>query len=257
MPVQLLSNDNSNDPRVISLEMYEDGRANFDMHYFFTQAQASFGGQVNSAPWDELQTAVEDYCTDTGVAPVEVALRFVHCFDDTDPKLYQRLQICRMIPSAIPSGQNEAVFDLDVNGAVWYEIKNGTIATTANQNLEGITYLHSMFYKVEPQLQEMERLADGPSKYVQNLVLPWGDEILQMYLENGSPENAGVNIAACSYTGTAANVEWPHGIVIYLSDSQGAAMLNDYNYISLFHNKGADFATACPPNCNVYIAPAP
>lgn len=258
MPVQLTTGSGTpNDPRVITLDMYNDGRDNFDMHYYYTAQQATFGGQVNNAQWSDLETAVENYCTATGTTAAETALRFVHCFDDQNHKLYQRLQICKMVP-APPTRQNDEggeVFDLDTVGSTWYEIKDSAVAATTDEMLEGPVYLHNLFYKIEPQMQTLERLADAPEKYVKNLVLPWGDEILQMYLDNGSPAGAGINIAACSFLGTPANVAWPHGLVLFLSDSEGVPMLNDQDYISIFHSKGADWGTACPPTCDVYIAP--
>lgn len=256
MPVQLTTGSGTpNDPRVITLEMFNDGRANFDLHYYYTAQQAVFGGQVNSVLWSDLATAVENYCTATGTAAADTALRFVHCFDDQNHKLYQRVQICKMVP-APPTEGNEVVFDLDTVGSTWYEIKDSAVAATTDEMEEGPLYLQSLFYKIEPQMQTLERLADAPEKYVKNLVLPWGDEILQMYIDNGSPAGAGINIAACSYSGTSANVAWPHGLVLYLSDSEGTPMLNDQDYISIFHCKGADMATMCPPYCNVYIPPS-
>lgn len=257
MPVQLLQEDNSSDPRVISLQEYKDGRDNFDLHYYYTSTEATFGGKVNDAQWNDLQNAVDNYCGTTGVPHLEVALRFVHCFDPVPGNMYQRLQLCRMVPQT-PSGGVGEVFDLDTTGAQWYEIKDGMFNLTPNEDLFGQEYLNDFYYKVEPQMQEMEQLAQGPDKYVKNLVFPWANEVFLMYTENGSPENAGIHFAACSYTEEYpgyANVAWPHGMVIYLSDSGGNPFLNNHDYITLFHNKGADLSTLCPPNCNVYIAP--
>ena len=78
-----------------------------------------------------------------------------------------------------------------------------------------------------------------------------------MYTNNGSPVGAGVNFAACSYYSTPehANVDWPHGMVIFLTTATGQPMLDNNDYIHIFHNKGADYATMCPPHCDVYYAP--
>lgn len=259
MPVRIEIGDNSLDPRVISMEIYQDGRDNFDMHYYYTSAQAAFSGQVTDALWDDLNNAVQDYVNQTGVEESEVALRFVHCFEPgSDSQLFVRLQICKMVPSATPPppGSSE-VFDLDTNGALWYEIKNGAITTTPDESLFGQEYFDNFYYKVEPQSQMLEALNAVQDKYVRNLVLPWADEILKMYIQNGNPPGAGVHFAACSYETSPerANVLWPHGMVIYLSDSNGEPLLDDNNYISLFHNKGADFGTLCPPHCDEYIKP--
>lgn len=255
MPVQLIAEDNSEDPRVISLQSYMDGRANFTLHYYYTSSEASFGGQVLDAQWSDLQSAVDDYVNETGVPATEVALRFVHCFDVIPGNLYVRLQICQLTNPHLEHGHT--VYDLNTTGAKWYEIKDSAMNPTTDEMPEGPEYLSNFYYKVEPQSQEMECLTDGPEKYVKNLVFPWDDEVLKMYMQNGSP-NGGVHFAACSYLypiGEYASVHWPHGMVIYLSDAQGRPLLNNQDYISLFHNKGADFATMCPPNCDSYILP--
>lgn len=257
MPVQLLSNDNSEDPRVISLQAYMDGRANFDMHYYYTSAQSSFGGHVNSCQWADLQGAVDNFCASTGIPHPEVALRFVHCFDPVTGKLYLRLQICQMVPIPEPI-EGQQVFDLLTTNAAWVEIKEGILTGTNDDELFGAAYLGSFYYKSEPQSQMLQPLTSGPDKFVKNLVFPWENEVFRMYMDNGSPEGAGVHFAACSYTQESpeyANVEWPHGMVIFLSNAAGEDMLDDNDYISIFHNKGADAATLCPPNCNIYISP--
>lgn len=259
MPVRIEIGDNSNDPRVIDLQEYLDGRANFSLHYYYTTAEATFGGQVIDAQWDDLQAAVENYCTQTGVKPQNVALRFVHCFEPgIAGHLFLRVQICKMVLSSEPPPPgSSAVYDLDTTGSLWYEINNGAIAPTPDESLDGPAYLSNFYYKIDSQSADMERLIDGPDTYVQNLVLPWGDEILQMYIQNQSPTNAGVHFAACSYITSPerSNVEWPHGMVIYLSDSKGP-LLDNNTYITIFHNKGADMATLCPPDCNVYLMPS-
>lgn len=259
MPVKIQIGDNSDDPRVISLEDYMNGRANFDLHYYYTSSESGFGGQVIDARWDDLQAAVTDYVNTSGTPEAEVALRFVHCFGSIEENMYLRLQLCRLVPSELPVPPGaQAIYDLDTTNSKWYEIRNGMFSVTNDEQLFGVIYLDNFYYKAEPQAADMECLKDGPAKYVKNLVLPWASEIQLMYAENGSPENAGVHFAACSYTEQNpeySHVEWPHGLVVYLSDSGGHAMLDNNTYISIFHNKGADMATICPPNCNVYIQP--
>lgn len=260
MPVKIEVGDNSLDPRVISLEVLNDGKDNFEMHYYYTSAQAAFGGKVIDALWDDLNNAVQDYMNQTGAEEAEVALRFVHCFEPGPAgNLFLRLQLCKMIssPTPPPPGASE-VFDLDTAGALWYEIKDGTINPTSDESLVGQVYFDDFYYKVEPQSQELLPLNGEPDKFVRNLVLPWADEILKMYDQNGQIEGAGVHFAACSYETSPerANVLWPHGMVVYLSDSNGNPLLDNNKYISVFHNKGADFGTLCPAQCNVYVAPA-
>ena len=258
MPVQLLEQDNSDDPRVISLEAYAFGRANFSLHYFYTDTDAEFNGDVVSCSWDQLNAAVQNYMTAAGVADeMEVAMRFVHCFTTDGSSLFSRVQICKMLPSG-EEIDGMQVYNLDTTGAVWYVISNAEFGPTNDDSLRGQEYLEHFYYKDDPSADIMECLLEGPDKYVKNLVIPWGQELKQMYLDNGSPESAGINFAACSYTDEyphSANVAWPHGMVVYLSTSDGTPMLNNEDYIHIFQNKGADMATVCPPHCNVYIKP--
>ncbi|MCB0697544.1 MAG: hypothetical protein KDC07_09285 [Chitinophagaceae bacterium] len=262
MPVRIRIGDNSDDPRVISLQDYVDGRANFTLHYYYSPTQQEFGGQVIGIQWDDLQNAVDSFIKDTGTAATNVALRFVHCFmpglSEAPAVLFLRLQICGMTPSAEPPPPGVSqVYDLDTTGALWYEISEGSFISTTDQTLFGTVYLSNFYYKADPASADLMPLTDGPAAFVKNLVLPWGNEILQMYLNNGSPAGAGINFAACSYVATPehANVEWPHGMVVYLTNSTGQPMLDNDNYATIFHNKGADYGTMCPPNCNVYLEP--
>lgn len=257
MPVKIQTGNNSTDPRVISLQAYLDGRANFSLHYYYTDQEAAFSGGEIAVPWDDLQTAVESYKSANGMQDDDVALRFVHCFDIITHEMFLRLQICQMVASPTPPPPGaEMVFDLVTTNAQWYEIKNGLFTASNIANLVSPTYLNNFYYKDEPQAAEMECLSEGPDKYVKNLVLPWGFEVKMMYVENGSPANATIHFAACSYETQEpySNVLWPHGMVLFLSDAEGP-MLNDEDYLIIFHNKGADYATLCPPNCDSYIQP--
>lgn len=258
MPVKIQTQDNSADPRVISLAAYELGCANFSLHYFYTDTAGAFNGSEIQVPWIDLQNAVDAYIIESGTPENEVALRFVHCFDPIAASLYLRLQVCRMVLSETPPPPGAlAVYDLVTTDSRWYEIKQHQFGTTLDESLEGIEYLESFYYKDEPQAVTMQKLADGPTLYVKNLTLPWAQEVKLMYSQNGSPAGAGVNFASCSYIEPPAyaNVQWPHGMVIYLTNSTGQPFLDNNDYVSIFHNKGADFTTLCPPNCNVYIAP--
>lgn len=264
MPVRIKKGDASSDPRVISLEEYNQGRHQFKEHYFYTAAESEFGGQNIDANWDDLQNAVANYITATGTPDSEVALRFVHCFDSipgdpTPGHLYMKMQICKMVLSAEtpPPGMSQ-VYNLDTTGAMWYEIKNNVFTLIPGGSLDNTDYLDNFYYKPDPAGAGIEQLAAMPNKFVTNLVLPWQQEVQLMYLENNSPIGAGVHFAACTYHQPMphySNVYWPHGMVIYLSDSQGNCLNNHDDVICMFHNKGADLATLCPPRCNVYIAP--
>lgn len=259
MPVKITTVDNSTDPRVISLDAFKHGRANFSLHYFYTDTASEYTGDVIQIQWEALQNAVTNYMTVNSVPENQVALRFVHCFDLAQESLYMRLQICRMVPSTTPPPPGTSmVYDLISTGAKWYEIKQDSFAPTVVTTMENTEYLNNFYYKEEPQAATMQVLSSGPAKYVKNLTMPWASEVKLMYEENGSPINAWLNLASCSYMESPvySNVLWPHGLVLFLSDDTNDPYLDNDDSIVVFHNKGADMATVCPPTCNVYNAPA-
>ncbi|MEZ5018486.1 MAG: hypothetical protein R2800_15605 [Flavipsychrobacter sp.] len=256
MPVKISPITGGNSSEVITLNEYEQGRLHFDMHYFKSADALPFEGKDFNVLWDDLSNAVSQFTTMYAVPASDVALRFVHCFDIGTNELYLRLQICTMDPPIMKL--DHQFYPLNTTNEAWYEIRQGVFAPTPDKTLLGTEYFDRFYYKA-PNSEVLERLADGGlEKYVRNLVLPWEIEIERMYLDNGSPVGAFINFGACSYTevipGTEA-VLWPHGLVLYLSDSTGGKMLNNEDYISIFHYKGADFATQCPPICHGYLKP--
>lgn len=257
MPVQL-SIEDQNSPQIITLEEYHLGRLHFDTHYFHTAAALPFGGQDFSVLWDDLNNAVNQFATNASVPLNTVALRFVHCYDVINNHLYLRLQICTLEPVPITRAGHD-FYPLNTSVCDWYEIKQGSFMLTQNHLLEGVEYFEHFYYEIPGSGGTMQKLADGGGDtYVRNLVFPWEAEILQMYNDNNNPENAYINFGACSYVESIPGTEsvmWPHGLVMYLSDSSGHKMLDNENYISLFHNKGADYGTQCPPLCDGYLNP--
>ncbi len=257
MPIRISSNDGGNSSEVITREAYEQGRAHFNAHYFHAAEALPFGGQDFSVLWDDLSNAVNQFVATAQVPLSQVALRFVHCFNISNNELYLRLQICTMQPVPLPIAGHD-FYPLDTSQQAWYKIQQDSFTTTPNHTMIGVEYFQHFFYK-EPHTEVLERLADGgPNKYTRTLVFPWESEILQMYIDNGSLPGASIHFGACSYTQEAPlaeTVKWPHGLVMYLSDASGKKLLNNEDYISIFHYKGADFGTQCPPYCDGYLAP--
>ena len=256
MPVKI-SSTQSDDPRVISLDEYEFGRENFDMHYYKDPGaeQTEFSGQDFKVPWDNFFSAVHDFYTTNSIDPENVALRFVHCFDELGNSLYLRMQICSF---GTPYFNNEGyqVFPIEATPCAWYDLKESSITPSTDTTLKGQAYFDTMFYLVDPQGQDFENLDSAVNKYVENFTYPWNSEVYQLYLDNGEPTGADIHFASCSYTATPqqANVVWPHGNVLYLSEGTHVFLDND-DYMVIFSNKGADSGTLCPPDCGVYINP--
>jgi hypothetical protein len=256
MPVKI-SSIASDDPRVISLDEYQFGRDNFRMHYYKApDAEISeFGGQDFTVPWSDFYQAVYDFYTSNNINPEDVALRFVHCYDQSGNCLFLRMQICTLgTPYNNPQGYQ--VFPLETTPCAWYELRNGAITITTDTTLKGVEYFDNMYYKADPGADEYQQLSDAVNTYVENLSYPWYTEIYQMYVDNNEPANADIHFASCSYTQPVMdpNVTWPHGSVMYLSEGSHIYLDNE-DYIVVFSNKGCDDGTPCPPNCNVYVNP--
>ncbi|MGN6568823.1 MAG: hypothetical protein ACTHJ0_12765, partial [Flavipsychrobacter sp.] len=93
--------------------------------------------------------------------------------------------------------------------------------------------------------------------YAQTITYPWQNEIYQLYVDNQASPDFQISFGACSYVrqDSTTPCTWPHGLVIYMRTAAGVPLLDDNDYISMFHNKGADYGTMCPTHCDVYIAP--
>ena len=241
---------------VVTLDHFDAMRLHFKEHYFLKNCDKAFKGQDIKISWSSFSLAVSNFIAATGTAADSVALRFVHCYDDKTNSLYLRLQICGMKATADPK-----VFNLDTTGATWYTIENGTIAPTGDNTLEDQNYLNYFYYCdaviCDPKTAENLATDKTATKYVRNVVFPWGLEIMKMYADNGSPANGYICFAAGSHKDAKAGVLFPHTIVMYLCKHDGAPMLdNTPDPNKPFRNKACDMGTMCPNNCSVYILPA-
>lgn len=253
MPVKIVGGY-SDSPKEITLNEYQAGRDNFDSHYFVRENDENkpFGGQDFYFAYSELQLAVDNFCIQNSKQPQDVAIRFVHCYNHEQDVIYMRMQILTMTnPGAGGLPPNEQ--GLIPDPCAWYIIQQGSIQTTTICDLEDMVYLQDFYYYAGLG-GDYQKLADGPDTYVKNLTYPWYTEILAMYEANGSPLNAMIHFAACSYIESPmqANVTFPHGNVLYLSVNDVPLLDND-DWLVIFKYKGCDNASLCPPNCGVYV----
>ncbi len=256
MPVKLNSESNAQDAMSISLAEYNQGRANFTSHYYRSSCNTNFGGQDLQIPWDTLQTDVNNFIANAQTT--DVALRMVYCFDGATNALYLRIQICRMDELE----QSLGTYALITTGCSWYKLWNGTLITTPDTSLQNAAYLNSFYYCANPPCTgtNVQQLAADTQAtlYARTITFPWTQEILQMYIDNGSPTGAKICFGSTSYVHAnsgESNVAFPHGLVLYLRNSAGQPFLDNNDTISVFHNKGVDYGTLCPNFCNVYVLP--
>jgi hypothetical protein len=256
MPVKIVPTV-TDDPREISLTEFEQGRTNFEACYFAGDSteDMDFRGQDFAFQFSDLNDAVTNFCTDHSIDPGIVALRFVHCYDSDLDYLYMRMQICTLVNEEEVAGRQK--FQLSTIASAWYEIRNGVFTATTTDDLEDTAYLNNFYYlNVPTDPNSLQKLADYPDKFVRNITYPWESEVLLMFQDNDSPAGAEIHIASCSYNEPVIdpNVTYPHGNVMYLSVGTHDYLENGSSIV-IFHNKGCDDGTPCPPNCNVYINP--
>jgi hypothetical protein len=239
--------------KAVTQANYTSARANFQSHYFIADCETSFDGQDIQMPWDDFAAAVESFIAQTQCNADDVALRFVHCYDTANKCLYLRLQICTMAPQ-----QNAGnIYDLVTTPCEWYKIEAGSISTTTNTDLSDDDYLINFYYCDETPCSSgsCTRLADdGETEFARNLVFPWGLQITKLYTDNNSPKGATICFSACSFANQGSGAAYQHGLVIYLRNSNGAALLNNAVSGSVYNYKGADMSSICPPCCNIYVS---
>lgn len=259
MPVALKSVSSPQDAMSITLDDYKTGRQNFVDHYYRSGCNTAIGGQDLQITWSSLQSAVNTFITKAGTT--EVGLRMVYCYDVATNALYLRIQICQMAAVMATPGS----FALVNANADWYKIVSGAlVACPTETTLANAPYLANMYYCATPPCtgtNSQQLAADTAAHlYARTITFPWTEEVLQLYTDNGSPTGASICFGATSYVHANSgdsNISYPHGLVLYLKDSSGTAMLNnDKDYVCVFHNKGVDYGTLCPARCGVYVLPS-
>lgn len=253
MPVKISATPTS-DVRAITLDEYETGRTNFNEHYSSTQT-GEVQGQIIPVNWAAFANTITAYLTaNANVTEDQVAISFIHCYDQAEEILHYRMKLSKMEPTPILDN-GCPVFSL-AEPHMWYTIREHNITPCPIHNTVNEEYMNNLLYLAGPEAA-VEQLCEDPGKFVRSMTFPWKDEIKQMFIDNGSPLNATLNLASCSYFGNeggGADVAWPHGMVLYLSVG-GTDLLNNDDYITAFNHKGADVSTLCPPMCNAYVVP--
>jgi hypothetical protein len=239
--------------KAVTRSGFDTARSNFQNHYFLDQCDTNFDGQDIQIPWNDFADAVDSFIAQARCNPMDVALRFVHCYDATNNYLYLRLQICTMVKQ-----QNSGnVYDLVTTDSEWYQIENGSMNSTTNTDLSDDDYLNNFYYcdaaACSPSTAT-QLATDGGTLFARNLVFPWGLQIAKLYTDNNSPKGASICFGACSFSNQGAGAAYQHGVVIYLRTEDGTELLNNTVSGAIYDCKGADMATICPPCCNVYIS---
>lgn len=262
MPVRIKAEPLDPAEFAISSDKLESGIENFKIHYHLLDGSPDFVSDFSTS-WNDLYNAVQNYKGQFPEVPeAEIAMRFIHCYDPGTTSLYLRLQICQMQLTTITEYDSDVWQLLNNHNQLWYQLKQGSITEVPASTMYDEVYLDSFEYTLVAEGDSTEQLSeDGGFKFVRTLTFPWQSEIYQMYVDNGSPsdppDTVNIHYCACSYTEGepgSSSVLWPHGLVMYL-EVNGEPMLDNENYISIFHYKGADLATMCPPKCGSYVTP--
>jgi len=240
-------------PMAITLDQYNTGIANFQAHYFLDHCSTSFTGQDTQMNWSDFAGAVNSFIATNNVTPADVALRFVFCYDAGNTNLYLKVQILTMTADTQIAGQ----YDLNDNPSVWYTITPNGLVSTTDHALMDSTFFNNFYYCDAASCTEnsLQPLSANSGNYSQNIVFPWIAEVAKMYADNSSPTGSKIGFTLCSYQAAqGAPVAFPETLVIYLTDANGAKLI-DNNTANGLQMKAADMGTLCPFVCDVYVMP--
>jgi hypothetical protein len=262
MPIRI---DNSASPAsfAVSATEVQQGMENFNNHYCALSGPDYFGRDY-TVLWHDFKQCIDAYhAAFPDVAEENIAIRYVHCYETATETLYMRMQLCEMQLTTVTEYSSQVYQILDNGNQMWFSLMENNIQPVPlpAQTCYDETYLNSFEYKATAAADTGEVLAeDGGFRFVRTLTYPWKNEIWQLWHDNGEPDenNTWIHFASASYTAVepgSSSVLWPHGLVMYLQVGS-QILLDDDNYVSIFHYKGADMGTACPPKCNTYVTPA-
>ncbi len=240
-------------PMALTLAQYNTGVANFQAHYFLDQCSTGFTGQDIQISWSDFAGAVNSFINNNSLDPASVALRFVFCYDASNINLYLRLQILTMTADPVIPNQ----YNLNANPSVWYEITNGSIASTNDHSQMDSTFFNNFFYCSAAACSEgsLQSLGAHSNKYTQNVIFPWSAEVEQMYADNNNPTGGNIGFTTSSFQAAeGAPTMYPETLVIYLTDAEGVKLI-DNSQVAGFQNKAADMSGLCPQYCHIYVMP--
>lgn len=272
MPIQIISDDKSregliDDPRRVTQTGFYQGITDFNNNYKATGG-TPIGQTDIKVLWSKLKAHVDSFMVSNGLTNDEVGMEFIHCLQN-DSEYYMVLRLCQFGPfvnneTTVVAGTPEAWFQLDANitdGIQSLSETDQIVIDIINNNYCDPTYESGIYYHQSGAGVCINTDATQ-AVYVRSLMLPWSSEIKSMYYHNESPlitiTHIGFSVYTQDLSGQAnrSNVDWPHGMVAYTVKNGSTAMLNDTDYISVFANKAADYASLCPPNCRKYSKPS-
>lgn len=273
MPVKIIDKnqkgkeDNPINPRVVNKDKLENSMTDFDDNY-----KAIGGVPLRNVKikvlWNKLKTFVENFMHQNNLNNDEVAMQFIHCLQNTD-QYYTVLRLRKFDPltgnyAMLSNPTPEAWFQLDANitdGIQALDQNDSIVQGIITKNYCNEAYQNGVYYHQSGVGVNIGQDVELKKSYVRSLIFPWHAEIETLYDQNESVHYNITHVVFCSYTQdlsgqpNRSNIDWPHGMVAYMVKNNTHDMLDDNNYITVFANKAADYASLCPPNCTKYTLP--
>jgi hypothetical protein len=205
--------------------------------------------------WSDFQNMVNTITTNPNqqpyVAPGDLAIKFIHRFDDKKLVWFLTACLCQMAPPDING--NRAITEVPGQR---YDLTNGLIVPSVFTGDYDPVYFSSLYYLISGN-----RTVMTPTVEAKWNVFPWNIEILKLYNDDFSTVTPGnpVNLVfdSCSFfcdltlPNAFGSVNYPHSVAIYINNG-GIDLLDDITppASSMFLNKAADYASLCPPSGN-------
>ena len=221
----------------ISLNELSSGKTDFAAHYSALNRQGTFAPEIK-IDWISFQQAIE---VNGGVTNnTEIALRFIHRFDNTG--WFLTMEVCQM---------NLQTGEITAQGNR-FDLKDGSLTQSNFQGMFDPAYFANVLY---------DNSAISQTTYVNNILFPWYQQISEMRCQNSLPANdANVFVKFASVTYDATNtgrslVQYPHTIYIFMNATGHGDYVDNVIYTQMFVNKAANYGTVCPPKCSSYEWP--
>src|SRR5690606_33063816 len=127
MPIKLVSSPNDENPMEITLADYHQGVQNFENHYYLEGSGTEFGGKDFCLPYTDIEDVIQAFEWDNDILPENVAVRFIHCFDEDTQSLYLRMQLCTMhLTGEVIDGHR--IYALSFETCAWYNLMQDSLS---------------------------------------------------------------------------------------------------------------------------------
>lgn len=219
--------------------------------------------------WLHFKGKINTFLAQSSVNPDNLLLRFIHRYDLGNWSLTG--QCCTMSsPRAHPTIIGKNIVDVTDTNYLFRLSNTHHIDMEANPGHYANDYFNNFYFTPTgtppPASDNLATIDPNHERYVGNVLFLWKEEILQLGIDNYVWNNSGdlldanktvyLKFASCTFqyppSNPYSNIEFPHGVVIYLN-VDGRDLLLEESHILSYTNMACDFGNLCPPNCGIAI----